>query len=373
MTNRMRPPLFHVAAYPLGEDASEHEIATQQCLAKKLARLLGCEVQETYTHSPAQASQYYYVPHHTLVGPEHAEQLSIDHEQRLFGGLVPHDFVATKAITHGLWNTASQAPDGWSHSLARQLDECVLQGYSVFTAEDALHAGTALLARGAVRMKPVYANAGRGQHVLRDTDALRRVIDDMEDLARGVVLEENLTELETYSVGWCRVGSHDLSYVGTQDLTQDNQGQEVYGGSTLRCVRGDPSSLLTLDLSARERRAVALAIRYDAAVSAAYPSLIASRRNYDIALGMTQDGLERAGVLEQSWRAGGASVAELSAMLHFARHPDDREVHAYTRERYGAPSAPIKETDIVYAGQDRRVGWLTKTGGILKEGYFGTP
>ena len=43
----------------------------------------------------------------------------------------------------------------------------------------------------------------------------------------------------------------------------------------------------------------------------------ASRRNYDVVAGLDARGQRRCGVLEQSWRVGGASPAELVALAAF--------------------------------------------------------
>lgn len=373
MTHSSRFSPACVVAYPRDSNASQHEVATQLCLARKLAELLQCQVLEPYQADSARpGAAHYYVPDQTLIGPLHAHELGISDEARFFGGMVPYDFVASKAITHGLWSRRSAAPDGWSHTLAERLADAVLSGYTAFSPEDARQAGGALLRRGPIRIKPVYANAGRGQRVIQDVKELERAIAEMTEITRGVVLEENLADVETYSVGWCRVGGNTLSYVGTQGLTPDNSGQDVYGGSNLRCILDEPTALTSLDMTPNERHAVTLALRYDAAVNQAYPSLIASRRNYDIALGQSTAGAWRAGVLEQSWRAGGASIAEASALLHFAHHPECREINAYTHERYGSPSAQPDSGDLVFHGQDSQVGWLTKTGGIVRENNGGT-
>jgi len=373
MTHSSRFSPACVVAYPRDNDASEHEVATQLCLARKLAELLQCQVMEPYqTNSARPGTAHYYVPDQTLIAPAQAQELGISDETQFFGGMVPYDFVASKAITHGLWRRHSAAPEGWSHVLAERLGDAVLEGYTAFSVHDATQSGTALLRRGPIRLKPVYANAGRGQRVVQNVDELKRAIAEMADITRGVVLEENLTDVETYSVGWCRVGGYTLSYVGTQGLTQDNSGQDVYGGSILRCILDEPAALTSLNMTQNEHDAVTLAMRYDAAVSQAYPSLIASRRNYDIALGQSMTGTWRAGVLEQSWRAGGASIAEASALLHLAHHPDCREIRAYTQERYGSTSEPPDQGELVFHGQDSQVGWLTKTGGIVRENDGGT-
>jgi hypothetical protein len=53
----------------------------------------------------------------------------------------------------------------------------------------------------------------------------------------GLVIEENLSEVTTYSVGQVRVADLVESYYGTQRLTQDSCGARVYGGSDHVVVR----------------------------------------------------------------------------------------------------------------------------------------
>ncbi|MGY6271282.1 DUF3182 family protein [Achromobacter denitrificans] len=359
-----------VAAYPRRARASEHEIASQDALASRLAALLGCRYVPDYRPSRHRdAPAPYYVPDRSIVGTARASRLGIRRMADLYGGVVPYAFVATKSISHGLAGPSARAPDGWAAALPDALREVVLAGYTAFCADDAMEAGKRLLDRGPVRLKPADATAGRGQVVVRDLDALREAVAGqsarvMERL--GVVLEEDLEDVETYSVGWSRVGKMEVAYVGTQSLTQDNAGREVYGGSELRVARGGFDALRALRLSARERHAIEMACRYDSAISAAYPDLLASRRNYDVAFGLGADGGSRAGVLEQSWRAGGASIAELAAMQAFALSPALMEVRAETRERYGGDEpAPVSQR-LVFHGVDTAVGPISKSGGILE-------
>jgi len=63
---------------------------------------------------------------------------------------------------------------------------------------------------------------------------------------------------------------------------------------------------------------VAAARRYDEA-TVEFHGFTASRRNYDVGQGVGADGRPRSGVLESSWRMGGASSAELAALTAFAR------------------------------------------------------
>lgn len=359
-----------VAAYPRRAGASEHEIASQEALALRLAALLGRRYVPGYRPSRHRGEPPpYYVPDRSITSVARAAKLGITRAADLYGGVTPHAFVATKSITHGVLDAQARTPAGWVRPLAEELGDAVLKGYTAFTLEDAQRAGERLLRDGPVRIKPADANAGRGQIVVATVRELR------EGLARqhagsvrrlGLVLEEDLAELATYSVGWARVGKIEISYVGTQILTPDNDGVAVYGGSTLCFARGGFDQLRALELSDEERQAVALACRYDTAVSTAYPEFFASRRNYDIALGRSAAGEARAGVLEQSWRAGGASIAELAAMQAFLLSPSLKTVLAATRERYGDGEPVPTPQRYVYRGEDSAVGMITKSGGILE-------
>src|SRR5690606_22870020 len=105
------------------------------------------------------------------------------------------------------------------------------------------------------------AKAGRGQTVVRRPEdlftALRQI--NPPDIARcGLVLETQLEDVSTYSVGQVRLHGLTLSYVGTQRLTRDNRGEEVYGGSELTFARGDYDDLKKLDLPETFRTAIQL-------------------------------------------------------------------------------------------------------------------
>jgi hypothetical protein len=276
---------------------------------------------------------------------------------------VPHAFVATKAITHGLVRDDAVAPEGWSRDMAAHVDGAVLRGYTAFTRDDALAAVRELLDGCGVRIKRCDGIGGGGQDVVRDRDEAARVLDPLGDAALaagGIVVEENLSGVTTFSVGLVATGGQTLSYCGTQRTVRNGQGNEVYGGSTIDCVRGGFDALAAHALRADVRRAVDLARRYDAAALACYPGVYASRRNYDVASGAGADGALRVGVLEQSWRAGGASGAEVRAIEAFLADPARDRVRASTVEVYG-PDARIPPDAFVYfRGDDAHGTPLTK-------------
>ncbi|HYD95550.1 MAG TPA: DUF3182 family protein [Noviherbaspirillum sp.] len=340
-----------------------HETASHQELAKRIARLRSDEFGGNFDPACRYDRPLYFVPNDTLVSEPEARDLGIGGEQDLFGGVVPYPFVATKTITHGLPDSDASAPPGWSEDFAQCVRNVVLPGFTAFSRTDARGAGIRLLERGAVRVKKPSGIGGLGQSVVRDQAQLDDELDALDDeqLAReGIVLECNLVEPETRSVGQVRIGELFATYCGTQHLTVNNQGAEVYGGSDLVVVRGGFDRLLQLPLEDRVHTAIAQARRYHEAAMACFSGMIASRSNYDIAQGADDSGRWHSGVLEQSWRVGGATGAELAALAAFRADPALQVVRASTAEIYGENPALPPDADVYFQGNDERIGPLTK-------------
>ncbi len=345
-----------------GGFVDDHERITRAEIARRLAALMGVDYGGEYDRSTPYAGRIYFVPSATLVGLEQAGQLGITGEGDLFGGVVPYPFVATKAITHPLVEPYAQAPEGWSDAFPELVREAVLRGYSAFTPEQAQVAGQRLLEHGPIRLKPVHATAGRGQRVVTTMTELVAALEtiDPADLAEaGLVLEENLSAVTTYSIGQVRVADLTATYYGTQRLTADNAGDEVYGGSDLVVARGGFDALSRLPLTQSVRLALEQARIYDAATQV-FSGMFASRRNYDVVQGLDAQGQQRSGVLEQSWRIGGATGAEIAALEAFRADPRLEVVRASTYEIYGASQPPPPHATVYFRGEDEHVGWLTK-------------
>ncbi|MFT4102268.1 MAG: DUF3182 family protein [Burkholderiaceae bacterium] len=102
-----------------------------------------------------------------------------------------------------------------------------------------------------------------------------------------------------------------------------------------------------------------------------FPGLYASRRNYDAAQGRDAAGRWCSGVLEQSWRVGGASAAEIGAMLALHADPALQAVRTCSYEVYG--EAPRREdATVLYAGNDPELGELTKYVNVTIEAHGDT-
>lgn len=312
----------------------------------------------------------YLVPSETL-DPADAARLGIHTEQDFFGGVVPWPFVGSKVITHPLVSLDAAAPEGWSADFCDEVAEVVLPGHAAFSLADARLAGERLLAAGPVRLKEAGGVGGTGQYVLHDNAELEARLQSLDaaTLATdGVVLERNLDDVRTLSVGQVRVGPWLASYCGTQGTTLNHHGDAVYGGSELTVVLGDYEALLALALDEPERTAVEQARVYDRAARRCYPALLASRCNYDVAQGRDAAGQWRSGVLEQSWRIGGASGAEIAALQAFKDHPAWHWVRASTHEVYADGVDLPPGARRLYEGDDAHVGRLVKYVQVLAHG-----
>ena len=151
-----------------------------------------------------------------------------------------------------------------------------------------------------------------------------------------------------------------IAYYGTQTLTPNNHADVVYGGSNLFAVRGGPQALLIALTEHTQRLAVEQALAYDLAVRRWYKDVIASRRNYDVAQGIDAKGVWKSGVLEQSWRVGGASPAEIMAFETFKNEPRREFARVCCVERYGENIEIPENAEVYYQGVDDHAGPLTK-------------
>lgn len=344
-------------------DPNSHDCVTRRRIAERLAGIMGWEFAGEYDPARTYSARRYFVPSETIIGAQTARGLGIENETDLFGAVVPYAFAATKTITHDTVRNPGFVPQGWSRGFAEDVREAVLEGYAAFTADDVRAAARLLLARGPARIKLAKGIGGVGQFVVRtqaDVEAVLAGIIPDELQEQGVVVEQNLTNVTTHSIGQVRVADIVMSYCGTQRLTSNNRGVDVYGGSSLLLARGDFDALLALSHAPEVRTAVAHARTYDAAAHARFPGMFASRRNYDVAQGDDATGTHCSGVLEQSWRIGGASSAEVAALEAFVAAPALDAIKASSVEVFGPCDPPPQHAIVYYRDTDRRAGMLTK-------------
>lgn len=352
-----------VVMYPARKRLPQHEAVVHRDIAMRLADLMDIPFAGVFDDRHRSA-HYYFVPSDTILTPARKYRLGIQGEMDLFGGYADHAFLPTKAITHGVVGPRAHHPRGWTDDFGAAVEGDTLPGYTAFSVDDARLAAARLLAsQGVFRLKPVNATAGRGQVVITGMEELERALAELDarGLARsGVVLETQLEDVVTYSVGQVRLPGLTASYIGTQRLTRDNHGHEVYGGSRLQFTRGGYDAMQGLGLTDECRRAVELAREYDMAADRCFPGFFASRRNYDVAAGRDRQGNHLMGVLEQSWRIGGASRAEIAALEVLAADPSCPGLWAETREVFG-PRLDVPPHAIeTFAGEDPELGLIRK-------------
>jgi hypothetical protein len=344
-----------------GKPLQTHHKVVLDLDAKAIARIKAYEFGGPYDPEHNYSGPLFFVPDDTLLLDE-AACLGIRSPNDLYGGVVPHLFAKTKAITHGLVDRDAERPPGWSIAFAERVREIVLPGYTVFSNRDGRTAARRMLTRGPIRLKKPLSASGKDQTVvttLNELDAVLETVNADEMAAYGLVVEENLRQVRTLSVGDVAVGNLRLSYYGTQRTVVNNEGRPVYGGSELVCVRGGWEALDTLPMSPELRTAVAAARRYDEATEE-FHGFTASRRNYDVARGIGADGRPRSGVLEPSWRIGGASSAELMALTAFARDRSLEILHASHVEEYGNGRQAPADAIVDFQGDDPEAGPLLR-------------
>jgi hypothetical protein len=339
-----------------------HEVWTLDAVARSIAAIKGYRFAGAYDPKHYYKGHLYFVPRDTLVLSD-ASRLPISGEADLFGGVVRHAFTATKTITHPLVAPDACAPQGWSAQFAERIAKDVLLGFSAFSIEDARAAGLRMLEEGPVRLKLAIASGGTGQKTARDAAALDDALNelDADDIKHGLVVEQDLDDVTTYSVGQVRIEGMCMTYHGTQRMTANNSGDPVYGGSDLVIVKGGFDTLLERVHEPAIAAAIGQAMRYDEAVRDEFTGFFASRRNYDVAQGTDAGGRQRSGVLEQSWRVGGATPAELPALRAFLADPALEEVRASSVEVYGDCDPP-PQAIVMLRGVDPQVGLITKYG-----------
>ena len=209
-----------------GKPLQTHHKVVLDLDAKAIARIKGYEFGGPYDPEHNYSGPLFFVPDDTLLLDE-ASCLGIRSPNDLYGGVVPHLFVKTKAITHGLVDRDAERPPGWSTAFAERVREIVLPGYTVFSNRDAQMAARRMLARGPIRLKKPLSASGKDQTVvtsLNELDAVLEKVSADEMAAYGLVLEENLRQVRTLSVGEVAVGDLRISYHGTQRTVRDKRG-----------------------------------------------------------------------------------------------------------------------------------------------------
>jgi Protein of unknown function (DUF3182) len=155
----------------LGTPMLTHEKVTLEAVARAVAELKHYEFVGWHDMAHGYSEDIYFVPDDTLM-PDEAASLGICSPNNFFGGVVSHQFVKTKAITHQLVSGSADRPSGWSCVFADRVRDVVLPGYTVFSARDARVAAKRLIPHGPIRLKRALACGSRGQILIATSDQM---------------------------------------------------------------------------------------------------------------------------------------------------------------------------------------------------------
>jgi Protein of unknown function (DUF3182) len=202
------------------QNSSRHKTKTGALLtadAKAIAGLKQYDLEEQYDVSKNYAGPIYFVPDDTLLLDE-AQRLGIHGPSDLYGGVVPHLFVKTKSITHPLVDEGAERPRGWSFQFAEQVRNIVLPGYTVFGHRDLRIAATQrVCSHGVQSAQSDRPKLGGGQTpitTVEEVEALREKMPAEEIATYGLVLEENLHQVTTLSIGHITFDNICFTYHG---------------------------------------------------------------------------------------------------------------------------------------------------------------
>jgi hypothetical protein len=359
-----------VVTLAAGERPAGQKVARFADLCLEIARIKDMDFAGEFNQLRVdQASSLYFVPYQTIVGNDPAAQLGIRKAGDFFGGIVPYPYMKSKSVSHDVVLGAAGRPDGWCPEFAADVAHVVLPGISVFHRNDAAKAASLMFRRGRhLRGKRTPVSGGAGQSRLSSireaVDAIGN-IDEAELRQSGYVLELNLLEEVTRSVGRVEIGDVTVSYHGIQHSARDVDGKIHYGGSDLYVVRGGFQELLRhvsvphIELAIRQAQVFDKSARERLGV-------LASRRNYDVLQGYDGSGTFMSGVLEASWKLGGASGAEIMAIgvmkdnsrldavrasSHFV-YGQDVATPPRAREHYRGPNPKSASPLVVYSMVD---------------------
>jgi hypothetical protein len=311
-------------------------------VARKIAEHLG--VPYTGEVEGLIADTLYLVPPRTL--DRNQRRLLQRDEENIYGAALDSLDHVGKAILHP---TVSQMqPVFYSYDFANQVTQqgLVLPGYTAFSAIDALSAYRSDLPYG-YRLKPPHLSDGHGQIAIEDEQHLQSLLEQMDDAflrEHGVVMEANLNDPQTISVGFARIGRDTYSFIAHQKddrVLEDGIERSRYLGANITAVRGNLDDL-RLVAPHKDREAVEKSAAFYNAYSHFNP--LATRLSFDCLSGYDNRGERYSGITDITGRLGGTCPAIMEAMRYFSQHPQERNVSAQVTLNYDPQD--IKEVEI---------------------------
>lgn len=255
----------------------------------------------------------------------------------------------TKTLLHPVFGNPK--PEAHDVSFAEEVKDTVLPGFSAFTKKSALQTYIKLFRNDEtnVRFKHPKKSDSDGQTVVHSTEETRKIITthfDSEDENLGLVLETNVIDPQTISIGEIVIGGVTYSRIGFQDEVENNEGNTVFGGGVVHVIEGSLSDLVSKRDG--DNDAITLALRQAHTVLEAVRSRTTTS-NYiacDVIQGTDVSGNLISGVTDLTLRTGGMTGAELIAIREMGTSGNKEQV-AHVRLDYQASEDPLYEEVIL--------------------------
>lgn len=286
-----------------------------QAVTAEIASILGiAKTRVLLEGNERKREEAYFVPSKPLK-VDQASKLGIREKGDLFGAVVRDMSHGNKSVLHVTIPNSNLAGQAYSSDFAFRIRDAVLPGYTTFSFDEALQAYKILFSEfGSVRVKDPSESDASGQYVFMTEEDLAIFLRQYgtEKLGtEGLIVEANLCETRTLSVGQIFLGADYYSYVGSQNSVT-HEGRSKYGGTKLKMVRGLLTDLAKTEVDSNVTKAISQAERVLNAFSIYEPIL--SRANFDVVQGFDGEGRFLSGITDQSFRLGGASPAEVLAI-----------------------------------------------------------
>jgi len=254
------------------------------------------------------SKDHYHVMAKTVT-KEIAREFNISSPEDFYGVVVDHLQQVEKSVFYPVVGTSF--PGHYSTKFSKQVRDSVLKGYSFFDLEGALAAHQKLSYFGKLRLKLLPNSDGHGQFKITTDDEFREILNKVDEnkLAEfGAVIEPNLFEANTTSVGEIRLGDDVYSFLAFQkDDIASEDGRNRYMGADLITIRGTMENLLDLNEAGLVLDQVKKAVSFHQAYS--YFKPVISRISYDVLCGTDFKGDVQIGVTDITARLGGSCPA----------------------------------------------------------------
>ncbi len=278
---------------------------------------------------------HYVVTSKTMTKQDALNRFGINSTSDFYGLAVNDINEVGKAILHPA--PGEITPQFYNPRFADRARHLVLPGFACFSTSDAQSAFAHYEGNGfGLRFKVANESDGNGQFKVDDASHLQHLLEEQRQaLTEGIVLEANLHDPTTISVGYAQLGDQRYSFIAHQKNTPPNaEGQSKYLGAKVTAVRGSMEIFLSdQDMTLNDRLAVLKAVEFNRLYQQTFHP-IASRLSYDVVLGLDDHGDILSGITDITGRVGGTCPALMLACMEFNQNPEITKINSEVTLNY---------------------------------------